>query len=292
MKYYKHYLITKFNVRREAITATQDDLIDVTTDDNYLKQRFSLFLKYTVPSVNAQTCNNFIWLILFSEHTPEKYKKIMSDIVSEHDNYYAVYVSDYEDSSETTSRILSKENVDWYITSRLDNDDALAKTYIEEIQNIVSEQNNIEKQVIIFKNGYQYDEKRKLLVKYYFPHNHFSTLISKGDSVETIYKYNHMNIHKSVNLNSYDNKKPMWMEVVHESNVSNRMHIKYNSIIKENDLYEKFGLKNIEIEERLYKHKIYTLLSKPMNLCRITRKYGVRKSVSLIVNKIFGRVKK
>ena len=43
--------------------------------------------------------------------------------------------------------------------------------------------------------------------------------------------FEHMKVDTLQNVIKYDNIEPMWLEVVHKTNVSNRTHAKFNSII-------------------------------------------------------------
>ena len=64
---YKHLLFTRFNINSA-------DTLSCRLDPAYLKVRFELFERYCLPSVQNQTNQNFIWLLLLDENTPNDYK--------------------------------------------------------------------------------------------------------------------------------------------------------------------------------------------------------------------------
>ena len=93
---FQQYIITRFNVPIVTMLTKQLDAIDVTTDEKYLDKRFSLFEKYTVPSMLNQTNKDFMWIILFSDKTPAKYQSRMRKIADSFPipaNCRPVYVS-------------------------------------------------------------------------------------------------------------------------------------------------------------------------------------------------------
>ncbi|MBQ7976541.1 MAG: hypothetical protein IJ300_12725 [Clostridia bacterium] len=282
---FKHFLITRFNIKIASVLTKQLDAIDISTDEKYLTERFKLFFDYTVPSVKAQSEKNFEWIVMFSSKTPDKFKQYMTKLSEEMSNLCVLYVDDNEEASAVLNREITRYDVQWCITSRVDNDDALATNYIESVQTYIKS-NPVKKYALIFNNGYQYEERLKIASKYYFPKNHFSTLIAPCEKVtDTILNYGHMDIDKHLVIIEKDSLEPMWLEVVHGSNVSNRLHIKSKDSVKDVHALQMFGICNKEIK-RLKFTKFYTLLSKPANAIRIIKQYGVCKIVGKIIDKL------
>ena len=95
------------------------------------------------PSVVSSEKTDFVWLILFSEKTPEKYKKRIEEYEIAYSQIKAVYLSGgrqlkafkdihYKECIE----VLLEYDADKYIITRVDNDDAISKNYIGEIKTI------------------------------------------------------------------------------------------------------------------------------------------------------------
>ena len=284
---FRQYIITRFNIPIPTMLTRQLDEIDVTTNENYLDSRFELFEKYTVPSVLNQTNQDFKWLILFSDKTPEKYKDKMQVISAGAGNCIPIYMNIAENMGDIIDDILHHAEAAYYLTTRLDNDDALALNFVSETQKIFKEKGP-EEGVIIFENGVQYEEKRNLSTFYHFKTNHFGTLVSrKEDRIKTILDFDHMHAAKMLSVRSINNAEPMWMEVIHESNVTNRMHFKYKDIVQNIDLNHYFA-SQIEAEGGMYSAlqlRIMALLNKPGNAFRLYKQYGLKK----IIKKLQGR---
>ncbi len=286
---YTHYLITRFNVRMDTMLTNQLDQIDITSDEEYLEERFRLFFCYTVPSVIAQTDRNFKWIILLSSNTPEIFKERISKLViSQNDLIVPLYITDNENYLNVLNKyICINTETDIYITSRVDNDDALNVCYIEKVHEFVAS-HPLSEYALVFDNGYQLNEKNDFAVLYYFPTNHFSSLVSVHDKerIKTVIEFNHMEIGRNFNVINVNNSNPMWLEVIHQTNVTNRMHIKLNSYVLDKNALRCFGLDKQIIEISVFKKIVILCLQRIINLVRLFEQYGIKKSLKKIVLKI------
>lgn len=222
-----HYIITRFNIRIPSSLTRQLQTIDVTRDEEYLEDRFKLFFEYTVPSVLQQSDKGFVWILMFSANTPQQFKNRIATLERENPFIKTLYIADDENCNDILENYILERHKNIIVTSRLDNDDAIHRDYVKEIHTVILQQ-EIQEFALIFNNGCQYDETHKFLSKYHFPKNHFSTLVEVGnkDKIKTILRFNHMEIGNNVNTVELNNDIPMWLEVVHATNVSNRMHSK------------------------------------------------------------------
>lgn len=244
---YKHYLITRFNIRIASMLTKQLDAIDISRDEEYLENRFRLFFSYTVPSVIGQTNKDFKWIVLFSDNTPSKFRDRMRQLTRQYPFIVALYIKDDENSSDILNDYILREKCEWIISSRLDNDDALATTYIESVQQYFSK-NGGRKYALIFNDGYQYEEKSRVTARYHFPKNHFSSLLSEYCPIpDNILNYGHMDIDKKIKLKEVNTEEPKWMEIVHGTNVTNRMHFSWKDVITDKSKLAQFGLSGIEV---------------------------------------------
>lgn len=286
---YKHYLITRFNVRINSMKTKQLDKKDICVDPDYLKNRFAIFEKYTVPSVINQTCKNFEWIVLFCYDTPIEFKNKISDM-QEKKYFTPIYIKDDDNQASIISNYIKKDNANGYVISRIDNDDALNVEYIEEVQNYISN-TDFDNFVISFPNGIQYELEKKIASKYYFPSNHFLTLcqLSREGDLLNIFDYNHMDISNNFTIKYACENKLLWMEIVHASNITNRMHIKIKDIIKRETILQDYGIKDELLNKKtIINAYFYSIFNYPINAFRLLKMYGLKKVFIKLKEKIKG----
>lgn len=267
MQLFQHYILTRFNLpvfRGEL----RDGAKIKNLDEEYLRNRFDIFQRYTYPSIKNQTCQNFKWLILMDADTPEEFKQILSDLHAEYSNlipcYFSLkeyidkvsqeYIDKYNDYayktglksyenieySELVQRVLSpifiKDEISKFsvqskfiVTTRIDNDDMFHPGMIETVQNRIS--NDQECCVYNFSYGYQVHLKMRLLQLDYFPHNHYTTLVeNSNDLIQSVLYWDHTVIEKFTNYKEIV-EKPLWVELVHDLNVSNAFETSPNHFL-------------------------------------------------------------
>lgn len=111
------------------------------------------------------------------------------------------------------------KNIDYIVTTRIDNDDAFHKYFIEYIQQQVLE----EKKFILldYINGYRYILNKRFVSKFCFINGHFTTLIEPYKKyLHTVLYYNHIHADKVVPTKHID-CEPLYIELIHDSNVIN-----------------------------------------------------------------------
>jgi hypothetical protein len=210
----RHFVITRFNLRNGDATSLR------MIDDAYLSERLDLFERFCLPTLRQQSCQDFKWLVLFAEDTPDAQKARIARY-SEWPNFVPVYlpagldhavrmvVAPYLDSSPQT-----------LITTRIDNDDGLCRNYIEDVRRF---ENSAERTVVQFPVGYVWHRDRIYLDRQ--EHNAFTTLIEplpNGIDSEfmTIYKGSHSDIHQLGRVIDVSDQ-PAWLQVIHGTNVEN-----------------------------------------------------------------------
>lgn len=219
---YKHFIITRFNIRANygcTLKNTNNNPMNRILDEDYLEERFKIFEKYTLPSMKQQTNQKFTWLILFHKNTPNVFKERIQQLKEEYD-FTDLYFGDDEKFifSEYCNR--QKENIEHFITTRIDNDDMFSNDYIDKIQEYAN--NNFHECILSFSKGMKYDLKSKKKYEYERKDNHFLSML--GTREECILQYNHAKIFSSgKEVIMLDSNKPMWTEIIHESNVINRI---------------------------------------------------------------------
>ncbi len=191
----KHFLITRFHYQPNY---------------EHLEQRIELFRRYTMPSVYAQTCQKFEWLIIgqptfnipgarcFFEGCP---KPLPTTITAKYLDYI---------------RMVSKD-ADLVLMTRLDNDDMLMPRYIQDVQMAAV----LKPPGQLFEtHGYRYDLRNN---KFYVDTLHtpeltspFLTLTSYPDNPITVYEGNHSKMWKKHPLTILPKRR--WVQLIHETN--------------------------------------------------------------------------
>lgn len=217
MKSFNHFILTRFNVKVAYSKS------GIGLDPEWLNHRFKLFEKFCYPSVRAQLNQDFKWIVYFDGQTPQVFKDKIKQY-SKWQNFIPVYV-DNEFTNQVNKSILLNNlpaGVEYLITTRLDNDDAISKDFIQIIQNNFHEQNS---EFINLAYGYVWKDSKLYSFKY--PNNPFISLIERinkftVDEFKTVLCKEHTQL-SSIGQIKQIKTQPAWLQVVHERNVSNRI---------------------------------------------------------------------
>lgn len=264
---FKHLLITRFNLSNRWNLDKQGNIV---LDTVWLEDRFHLFMNFCLPSVIGQTSKNYEWWIYFDVNTESKFKELIENIQKQYPNFKPKYEKCYDDFENNMpidiTNFLKSENIDWLITTRLDNDDMLAKDTIEIIQKKINFKNN---NLLEIPCGYTLELGNKSkLRKVKNMLNPFISLVEKvkKDSiVKSVYFYQH-NEWKNIESIIITNKA-QWVQIIHEKNVCNRANgelvypLNFNSRFKFNTKLLKLGIPPI----KLLVLKLNKLLRNPVN---------------------------
>ena len=288
---FEHFIITRFNL---PIYSKIKNGNVCSTMIEYLDNRFLLFLKYCLPSIKQQTCQDFKWLVLFDANTPKVYKTKINEIHKEYNRFipcyldlneyenvdknYIDYYNDYisklgnynyesiEYNIEEYNRMIitpqfisdcihkhSENDVDFYITTRIDNDDALHKDFIKKIQDEAIKENRY----VLFDyiNGYRYVLDKRFVTKMRYQNGHFTTLIEpKKKSLQSVVYWDHNQAYKFVPTKHID-IEPMYIELIHKTNViNNEKDISLHELMYavKNFRHSEFGYPRIRLAASIY----------------------------------------
>lgn len=227
--YIHHFILTRFNL----LLWNKDKEGKKVRSASWLEHRFELFERCCLPSIVAQTYQEFEWIVLFDSTTPEIYKEKIADYQKRCPQLIPVYVEPeggryfaqiFRD--QVVKRLDSNENHNEnekrVITTYLDNDDALNVRFVEDIQKRAEDLPV--GTFITYDDGYQYYTDYNYVMRIRFPRNHFLSVVEKGDNaLKTIYGYgSHYYIEKTVGAKVEHVKNLlMWCEVIHEKNMGN-----------------------------------------------------------------------
>jgi hypothetical protein len=245
---FSHLLLTRFNVKSKTTKA------GIIPDKAWLNHRFKLFAQFCYPSVYSQSNQNFKWLIFFDTETPESFKEKINEY-SQWENCIPIYTDLIFDDDGSFPEELRKKIIryinpksKYLITTRIDNDDAICKQYIDMIQNNFNEQKC---EAINFVYGYQF-YKGKIYLRFTPQGSHFISLIEnyEGDSFKTVFCTGHGGLSTIATVKNIKSK-PAWLEVIHERNVVNRYENGFPMPIKK--LINDFSIKieGFSFEENL-----------------------------------------
>ena len=153
------------------------------------------------------------------------------------------------------------EDGDLCLTTYFDNDDCLNRDYVRDIHDRMQEGNQGQQNegFLVYDYGIQYFTELGTATRVKYPNNHFITLcetVASGQnpSVRTCYGYgSHIDIEKRKAASVRhvaDADKPMWIEVIHKSNVDNDVKMTLNtSFVKDKQLLRRDFSLDISLEK-------------------------------------------
>jgi len=265
-----HFVITRFNLKKLGPHFQKDKNGNATQTEAWLTHRFKLFETYCIPSLRGQTCQGFKWIVLFDVDTPALYKGKIEGYQKAFSNFCPLYLETGEteylrQSLRDAIHSMSHQYSTFIITTRIDNDDAFNIDMIKDVQTTMIGKTDC---FLNYNYGVQYDAIDCLAVKMRDESNHFLSRIERNSSqLETVITHDHTHVDKVSKVLSIDNKnRPMWVEVVHESNVGNWLRL--SMPIFSDKYFERFNLnvsinkqKSIVLILRFLKFRTYVLFA-------------------------------
>lgn len=285
MQNFQHFILTRFNVRVDYSKSRAG------IQPDWLTHRFQLFDQFCYPSVRSQSNQNFKWLVFFNSETPKRFQNKIKEY-TQWQNFMPIYV-DCEFTNEINRESVLhhlKTDVDYLITTRLDNDDAISKDFVQLIQNNFQQQDF---EFLNFTSGYVWHNSK--LYSFDYLHNPFMTLIEKVHQLtingfQTIICGQHTELSALGKIKQIKTK-PTWLQVIHDKNVSNRIRGIRQPI---KGLTENFSIQ-IEYtatQEKLIPYlldKSFTILKSPVESLALTlpknTRANLRKAWTIIQSK-------
>lgn len=258
---FEHYIITRFNL--PIFQPKVEGKILTSCSEDYLQYRFDLFERYCMPSIINQTCQNFKWLVLFDNKTPDVFKNKVSQWHSEYpnlipcylntDNYQSIPIEYLELCNKYESIVENKYNgkrydlatfeqerplrlitplfikdaikqcsdkiPDYYITTRIDNDDAFHKDMIAIVQQkFLADPKPV---VFDFVYTYKYILNEGIVYRYPLKNGHFISLVESSEKpFQSAIYWNHLYIESFVEV-EHIYQQPLQTELIHGNNVVN-----------------------------------------------------------------------
>lgn len=272
-----HFILTRFNLK---LWWKEDKNHQSIQTKEWLEERFRLFETYTWPSIKAQTCQDFKWICLFDKDTPEIYKERIQRLQQEYDSFLPYYCGEKETKLfQSYFRHLVYKNADKsqneLLTTYLDNDDAIHKDFIKDIQ---TRAKNLKFNTIIsFQYGIQYYEEMNIAVRIPYKNNHFLTYYERlTEQIKTVWGFWHFSIfiYPHIAIELINNKhNPNWIETIHQGNIDNdvKMTLQHHLITDESFLLN-FGI-------------LLSLDNKTTSLCKFTFQF-IPRFIKQIIRRI------
>jgi hypothetical protein len=250
---YQHFLITRFNLKQNVWIKDRNSNPISISNDNWLKQRFELFETYCLPSVRAQSCKNFKWLIYFDTNTSESYKNKIINYQKIFPNILPKFIFGMKELLSSIKKDISTETSNSIvITTRLDNDDCLHENFIEKIQFCILN-NQVMNGIVDIPNGYCLQIKPKPILSISIQYsNAFITYVEpyiSADALKTVMNKEHRQWAYSTKTFVIEKEK-LWMQIIHEKNVYNKLR---GIILNDKNILNKFNIdKNIFFDKNTF----------------------------------------
>ncbi|MBU1004033.1 MAG: putative rhamnosyl transferase [Proteobacteria bacterium] len=234
---FKHFIITRFNVNIEPTD------FPLRLEDTWLSLRFDLFQRFCFPSVRGQQNQDFTWMVLFDEQTPDTFKRIIA-LYEKYDNFVPIYCGQFQTIRPMILNYLkhNSQGSEWVVSTRLDNDDSLGNKFTGVLHSVVNgliddESTRSDKMFINFPNGLQYHNGE--IYNFKDLTNAFVSLMEKTESIESVFCIGHPSIHKKAPVVQVDGQ-PLWLQTVHETNVYNYIR---GELVESGDPLKSFSIK-------------------------------------------------
>lgn len=204
-----HIIITRYNIGLYDGSYLRPPSLSPA---DWMIHRATLFHTYCVPSVKGQTCQAFKWLVLFDQATPQNG---LANAVK--DVRCAAIRSGITVTPDVVAWIRRNVTTEWVLTTRLDNDDALHRRFVEDLQEAARPR----LECLCFTSGWSTDG---LVARRRTWHcNPFISLVEPTDQdIRSVCDGPHGNAHQRWPYRTIGHEG-RWLQIVHGVNVANAM---------------------------------------------------------------------
>jgi ubiquinone/menaquinone biosynthesis C-methylase UbiE len=207
---YQHLIVTRFTIKGWAYDEFTPEWLD---------ERFRLFRTYCVPSMAAQTLEDFTWAVLCDETTDRDFLERVKECAELVPQLRIAYTSrDRDVHIPEAIDPLIDEDSDVLVRTRLDSDDALNAETVATLQTYVEPFFKSEKRnrLVNFPRGYRYEEATRRVYATYWPHGPFATLFERKMPASKRYNLyrNHHRLYLHVPVH-FDESLAGWLQLIH-----------------------------------------------------------------------------
>lgn len=203
---FSHFLLTRFNVRYNE-----------RASDEWLRHRLDYFERLCRESITRQTNKNFRWIVYFDAERDEWFQREVDRLAP--GAFEPIWVDGQLTSEKSASDVADRADTEWVITTRVDNDDAVARDFTASIQHEFEHQDF---EFINFQAGLQLSTDGEVFHRV-DPSNAFISLIEKkrdGGQISGVYLDWHDRISAHGPIRQVQ-AHPMWLQMVHGLNIGN-----------------------------------------------------------------------
>ncbi len=207
-----HVLLTRFNLPSQGVESL------IRAKDGWLAARIELFERYCVPSVLAQGSRNFSWIVYLDPASPQWLLGRLAPHVAA-GTFTPVFREEVgrEELLGDLRAVVGPDRRPQLITTNLDNDDGLAVDFVERLQAVRTPH----PRAAVFLGRGLIRQGDSVYVRS-DRHNAFCSVRESWDDAVTCWADWHNRL--ALQMPAVDVAgEPAWLQVVHETNVSNRV---------------------------------------------------------------------
>ncbi|WP_411701297.1 glycosyltransferase [Conyzicola sp.] len=207
-----HAILTRFNLPSQGVESL------IRAREGWLRTRVDLFERYCVPSVLAQTTGNFSWIIYFDPQSPQW----LLDRVERH-RAAGTFTPIFREEVDRETLIADIRRVTGaaaseLITTNLDNDDGIATDFVQRLQ--AARPREARSALYLTRGLIRSGDSLYSRVD---RSNAFCSVRESWVDPVSCWADWHNLLHKQMSVTELAGS-PGWLQVVHGTNVSNRVH--------------------------------------------------------------------
>jgi GT2 family glycosyltransferase len=208
----EHFVLTRFNVSVGPVSRG--------LEAEWLAPRLRLFEQWCLPSMRAQSHRGSRWLVFCHDQTPEPWRSRLEALAR--DSFEPIWLDEEFTPERASHHTRLRTQAGWLATTQLDNDDALAPSFVARLQpwfDRVPADADGRGEVVGFPIGAQVAGQR--WYRRVYPNNPFQTLIEPTDQARTVYGLTHWDLRDERTHLIWS--QPAWLQVVHGQNLANEI---------------------------------------------------------------------
>jgi len=274
-----HVILTRFNLPTPGVESL------VRAREGWLRDRVELFERFCVPSVLAQSVRDFHWIIYFDPESPQW----LLDRIEQH-RASGTFVPIFRESVDRATLLADLREVTGaassaLLTTNLDNDDGIAADFVERLQNAAPK---APRSAVYLTHGLI--RSGQSLFARVDRNNAFCSVRETWEAPVTCWADWHNRLHKQMPVTEIGGSAA-WLQVVHGTNVSNRVHGRLTSPAGQEALFSGLldDLPDVDPAALRRDRFVTAPLRRARDLARITVKTPAR---ALLGKRGFDRAKK
>jgi len=205
-------------------------------DHGWMNDRCEMLARYAVPSIKAQTNQNFKWIILAHIDMPDEFKAKFEEA---HEGLADVVYTELSPREYLPEFLDTLVSTPWVISTTLDSDDAISVDFVEHLQASFRE----EKEYYNFERGFMYSPEKGRFYGRRSERNPFISLVEPMENVRGVFCRVHGAAHLEAPIRQIGERQGYWAQVVHGDNILNKTaHKSKDRGRKYSELSERFKM--------------------------------------------------